>query len=54
MMTENERRHPKKMLRIYTCGEESRKLVTRGIDSSLCFTIPFPVLLTKHSYLHPK
>ena len=23
MMTENERRHPKRMLKIYTCGEEN-------------------------------
>ena len=51
MMTENERRHPKKMLRIYTCGEGSRKLVTRGIDSLLRVTVPSLVFPTQHSYL---
>ena len=48
MMTENERRHPERQRRICYRGEGSRKLVTRGIDSSLCVTVPFPVFPTQH------
>ena len=45
------RRHPERMWRICYRGEESRKLVTRVIDSSLRATLPFPIFPTRHSYL---
>jgi len=47
----NVNRHPERQRRICYRGEGSRKLVTRGIDSSLRATVPFPVFSTQHSYL---
>ena len=42
----------KRMWRIYDHGEESGKLSSKVIDSSLCATVPlFPVFSTQHSYL---
>ena len=45
------RRHPERQRRIYARGEESRKMSFKVIDSSLRFTILFPVFPTKHSCL---
>ena len=42
--------HPERQRRIYYRSEEDGKISFKVIDSSLCVTIPFPVLFTKHSY----
>ncbi|WP_302534577.1 hypothetical protein, partial [Dialister invisus] len=44
------RRHSERQRRIYTRGEENRKMSFKVTDSSLHATAPFPVLPTKHSY----
>ena len=51
MVEKTIRRHPVRQRRIYTRGEESRKMSFKVIDSSLRFTILFPVFPTKHYYL---
>ena len=46
---ENVKRHPKRTWRIYTRGEESRKMPFKVIDSSLGVMLLFPVFLEQHS-----
>ena len=50
MVEKTIRRHPVRQRRIYTRGEENRKMSFKVTDSSLHATAPFPVLPTKHSY----
>ena len=48
-MMENVKRHPEHERRIYSRSEENGNTSAEVIDSSLCATIPFPILPTKHS-----